>query len=146
MSLQTDRLFYSALRRRYDGEPSVSEMVGERVYNTSIPVPDEDLENEPVPYIIISFDGMVNQGTTKDYTFEGDDDVVTVSVEVTAKTREELYEVIHAARVAIRRYMEDDPDSEEVPESYDMSAGRVEYDAWKPCFWQTLTYRCVMQA
>jgi hypothetical protein len=64
-----------------------------RLYSTAIPMPDEDAENVPVPYIIVSFNGLNNEGTTKDDPFEGDTDVVQIGVEVTAVNREQLAEL-----------------------------------------------------
>ena len=80
MSLITDKVFYNALL----SSSELTALVGDRIYNTSIAVPDEDLLNEPVPYIIITFDGMQNEGLTKDNSFEGDTDKVQISIEITA--------------------------------------------------------------
>ena len=49
MSLITDRVFYDALK----SDDEVRRMVGVRIYSTDIPVPDEQYDNEPLPYIII---------------------------------------------------------------------------------------------
>ena len=53
MSLITDKVFYNALK----SSSELLEAVGNRIENTSIPVPDEELPNEPVPYIIITHQG-----------------------------------------------------------------------------------------
>ena len=51
MSLITDKVFYNALR----SNAALMAQVGGRIESTSIPVPDEQLDNEPVPFIIITF-------------------------------------------------------------------------------------------
>ena len=142
MSLITDKVFYSALK----SNASLLQAVGERIYNTSIPVPDEDLVNEPVPYIIISFDGMENTGLTKDNDFEGDTDNVKISIEVTAPDRETLGELTTTIRDTILDYFEDDTHDADtmqlIPLAYNLTAGPVCYDSEKPCLYQTLTYQC----
>ena len=143
MSLITDKVFYNALR----SNAALMERVGGRIESTTIPVPDEQLDNEPVPYIIISFDGLQNEGLTKDNSYEGMNDKVKVSVEVAAQTRDELGEITQAVRDVVIAYFEDTDDHawddyDYVPNSYTFSASPVAYDSMKPCYYQTLTYDC----
>ena len=67
------------------------------IYNTSIQLPDRELINAPIPYILVSFDGLENDGQTKD-SFEGDSDAVTISVEMSAKNREQLADIAEMVR------------------------------------------------
>ena len=92
MSLITDKVFYQALL----SNQSLVDQVGGRIESTSIPVPDEELLNEPVPFIIITYDGMQNDGFTKDNSYEGDTDHVQISIEVTAENREQLGDLMQA--------------------------------------------------
>ena len=143
MSLITDKVFYNALL----SSSELTSLVGDRIYNTSIAVPDEDLLNEPVPYIIITFDGMQNEGYTKDNSFEGDTDKVQIGIEITADNREALGTLTQAVRDAVIAYFEDQEghasqDYDLVPQDYTLSSGPVQYDPIKPCYYQTLTYNC----
>lgn len=142
MSLQTDIIFQHALASK---ESFVTAVDG-RIYNTAIPLPDEDLMNVPLPYAIVSFDGMTNDETTKDDPFEGEYDSVTIGVLLVAKTREELATLSQDARDAIHDYFLDVPDDDEdynlVPEDYRVSAQGVQYDSLKPCYWIRLNYQC----
>lgn len=142
MSLQTDKVFFTAL----NGDAAFVAATGGRIYSTDIPVPDEDFDNEPVPYAVVTFAGLQNGGFTKDSPFEGDTDTVTVEVFLTARTRGELAELAEAARVRIREafaeWDEQDADYPLVPLDYDLTAGAVGYDPWKPCYYQTLSYQC----
>ena len=143
MSLITDKVFYNALR----SNAALMTQVGGRIESTSIPVPDEDFLNEPVPYIIITFDGLQNEGFTKDNDFEGDTDKVQVSIEVAAQSRDELGQIMTDIRKTVVDYFEDDEghawdDYEYIPTSYTFSASQVGYDSMKPCYYQTLTYNC----
>ena len=143
MSLTTDKVFYNALR----SNPEMMQAVGGRIYNTSIPVPDEELPNEPLPYVIITYDGMQNEGFTKDNSFEGCTDKVQVSVEVAAENREQLGTLMKSIRQIIVDYFEDTLDHAWddyylVPQNYVLSASHVGYDPDKPCYYQTLQYNC----
>lgn len=143
MSLITDKVFYNALR----SNAALMNMVGGRIESTSIPVPDEQLNNEPVPYIIITFDGLQNEGFTKDNSYEGDTDKVQVSIDVAAQTRDELGDIMQAIRETVIAYFEDDEghawdDYEYIPSNYTLTASPIAYDSMKPCYYQTLTYNC----
>lgn len=143
MSLITDKVFYNALRSNAE----LMATVGGRIESTTIPVPDEQFDNTPVPYIIITFDGLQNEGFTKDNSFEGNVDKVKVSVLVTAKTRDQLGELMQTIRQTIVEYFEDEEghawdDYEYIPDSYVFSASDIQYDSMKPCYHQALTYDC----
>lgn len=143
MSLITDKVFYNALRSNSE----VMALVSGRIESTSIPVPDEEFMNEPVPYIIITFDSLQNEGFTKDNSFEGDTDRVQVSIEVAADSRDALGDIMEAIRKAVIEYFEDEEghawdDYDYVPNSYTFSAGPIGYDSMKPCYYQTLQYQC----
>lgn len=143
MSLQTDIIFVKALRANAD---LMAQLAAGDVYNTSIALPDEDLDNAPLPYVIVSFDGLTNDVETKDDPYEGDSDRVTISIEIAAKTRPELGQLAEAVRHQVHDYfVEADPtdeDADMIPLDYQFSAQQVNYDQMKPCYWQVLTYQC----
>ena len=143
MSLITDKVFYNALR----SNAALMAAVGGRIESTSIPVPDEEFENTPLPYVIITFDGLQNDGFTKDNNFEGDTDHVQVGIEVAADTRDELGDIMQAIRETVVAYFEDTEghawdDYDYVPVNYTFTASPVGYDSEKPCYYQTLNYNC----
>ena len=91
---------------------------------------------------------MQNEGLTKDNSFEGDTDIVKVIIEVAAADRESLGVLTELIRQTVIAYFEDTEGHateayDLVPISYEFSAGRIEYDPVKPCFFQTLSYSCV---
>ena len=143
MSLQTDIIFVKALRANAD---LMAQLAAGDVYNTAIALPDEDLDNAPLPYVIVSFDGLTNDVETKDDPYEGDSDNVTISIEIAAKTRTELGQLAEAVRHQVHDYfVEADPTDDDfnlVPLDYQFSAQQVNYDQLKPCYWQVLTYQC----
>ena len=143
MSLITDKVFFNALC----SSSELMDMTDGRIENTTFPVPDIELLNVPVPYIIVTFDGLQNEGYTKDNNFEGHNDKVQVSIEVAAENRDQLAELMPKVRQVIIDYFEDTTnhatdDYELVPTNYTLTAGQIAYDSQKPCFYQTLTYNC----
>lgn len=142
MSLITDKVFFNALNA--SGE--IVGATGGRIYNTSIPVPDEQLDNEPLPYVIITYDGMKNEGMTKDGSYEGINDKVKVSILVVAEDRELLGDLVESVREQVQSYFlnieEDADDYELVPVDYSLEASEIVYNPDAPCYFQTLSYDC----
>lgn len=142
MSLITDKVFYNALRQDAD----LMAMVDGRIENTSIPVPDDDLKNQPLPYIIITYDGMQNDGFTKDNDYEGDTDHVQIGILTAASDRETLGDIMQRIRQTVVDYFQqaDDqqPDFALVPLRYTLEATPVDYNSLVPCYYQTLQYDC----
>ena len=143
MSLITDIIFVRALRS--NSELMAALPAGD-VYNTTIAEPDEEVLNAPVPYIIVSYDGMQNDSQTKDNSYEGDTDNVQIGIEIAAKTRKQLGELATQIRETVSDFFEnladDDPDFDLVPLNYNLTAQGVSYDPDKPCYWQILNYQC----
>ena len=145
MSLITDAIFVKALRSNAD---LIAALPAGDVYNTAIALPDEDADNAPLPYVIVSFDGLNNQDTTKDNDYDGLTDTVTIGIEIAAETRPKLGELARIVRKTLREYFREhqDDDSDEdyqlIPDDMTISAQPVQYDSLKPCYWQRLTYQC----
>lgn len=141
MSLQTDTVFIKAL----SGNAELMAQIGAtadslpRLYGTAIPLPDEDADNVPVPYVIVTFDGLTNDAQTKDDPYEGDEDSVNIGVTVVARNLNELHELTQTVRDTILQYMRN---HETEVDDYQMTASAIQYDSWKPCYWQTLNYQC----
>ena len=143
MSLATDSIFITALQSNGDllealgydaqtGEPA-------RLYCTAIPLPDEDAENVPVPYVIITFDGLTNDQCTKDDRYESEYDTVNIGVEVTARNINELHDLTQTVRDTILSYLRE---NDTAIMDYNFAAQQIQFDSLKPCYWQVLTYQC----
>jgi hypothetical protein len=143
MSLRTDIIFVKALS---SNSQLVESLPARGIYNTSIPLPDAEMLNAAIPYIIVRMTGVTNDASNKDEAFEGESDTVNIEVEICAETRTELGEMAEDVRTTIREYFEDaDPEDEDyglVPVDYQFGATAVMYDPDKPCFYQSLTYQC----
>ena len=135
MSLATDSIFIAAIQ----SNTALVERIGGRLYGTAIPLPDEDADNVPVPYVIVTFDGLNNQNQTKDDVYEGSYDTVNIGVEVTGETIKDLHELTQAVRDTILSYFRE---HETAIIDYTFSADAIQYDSLKPCYWQTLRYQC----
>ena len=147
MSLLTDIIFVKALR---SNQELMAMLPDGDVHNTTIALPDKDLDNAPLPYIIVSYDGMQNAPQTKDAMYEDSTDKVVISVEVAAKTRPDLGRLMTTVRKTIKEFFINAEPSDEdyslVPLDYTLSASQVNYDPDKPCCWQTLQYQCETNA
>ena len=143
MSLATDSIFITALQSNSDlmealgydaqtGEPA-------RLYCTAIPLPDEDAENVPVPYVIVTFDGLTNDQCTKDDRYESEYDTVNIGVEVTARNINELHDLTQMVRDTILSYLRE---NDTAIMDYNFAAQQIQFDSLKPCYWQVLTYQC----
>ena len=145
MSLITDAIFVKALR---SNAALIASLPAGDVYNTAIALPYEDADNAPLPYVIVSFDGLNNQDTTKDNDYDGLTDTVTIGIEIAAETRPQLGELARSVRKTLHEYFREhqgddsDEDYQLIPEDMTLTAQPVQYDSLKPCYWQRLTYQC----
>lgn len=135
MGLATDSIFIAALSASED----IMEAVGGRIYGTAIPLPDEDAENVPLPYIIVTFESLQNGDQTKDDLYEGGEDKVAIGVTVVAGKLGGLHDLTQMVRDVILGYFRANATA---VEDYDFSAQAIQFDSMKPCYWQVLTYQC----
>lgn len=141
MSLQADRFIYDAIKN----DERVKTLTAGRIYNTYRPEKDE--QEDAVPYIIVTFDGLQNERVSKDDDYESDTDQVTVSVLCVATDKRGcLYDLTQSVRSAVASHIREHASDYEEHygtsiEGYDLTANAVQYDSAKPCLFQTLTYR-----
>lgn len=141
MSLATDRIFIAALK----SDAELLSMLGgtgttqPRLYGIAIPMPDEDIDNVPVPYAIVTFDSLTNDVESKDDSYESDEDTVNIGIELTAKSLNELHTLTQKVRDTVLGYLQ--ATSTNIVD-YTFSADAIQYDSLKPCFWQVLRYQC----
>jgi hypothetical protein len=143
MSLATDSIFITALQSNSEllealgYDPETGENA--RLYCTAIPLPDEDADNVPVPYIIVTFDGLTNDQGTKDDRYESEYDTVNIGVEVIARNINELHDMTQMVRDTILSYLRE---NDTAIMDYNFAAQQIQFDSLKPCYWQVLTYQC----
>lgn len=135
MGLSTDSIFIYALSASED----IMQAVDGRLYGTAIPLPDEEADNVPVPYIIVTFNGLNNVDETKDDMYESDYDSVNIGIEVIGKTLGHLHDLTEMVRNVIHQYF---VQNETPVEGYQFSAQPIIFDSEKPGYWQVLNYQC----
>jgi hypothetical protein len=142
MGIGTDRLFFDIL----SSDAQFMQRIGGRLYNTVIGKPDIDELNEPVPYAIIMFAGLVNDDGTKDDPFESETDTVNIEIELTANDPDELTELVMMIRSIVHKAMTDNMDSYDpdtaMPTDYRFSTSDKTYVYEKPCYVIVLKWSC----
>ncbi len=133
-------VFFEALK----SDQALMEHIGNRLYSSTIEVPDEGLKNATVPYVILAFDGLQNDIETKD---EDDIDTVGISVWVVEKTDNDALDLMYSLRRIIWHYLDEYPDDGELAaylpiEKPALRTGKLERDVMKPCSSIILTYSC----
>jgi hypothetical protein len=143
MSLQTERIFLAALR---DTE-AVTDIVGDRIYPIAIPGDEMDVDNTPVPYIVVTFDGFTNVIETKDNPYEGSEDKVQIGITIAADSPDEVRQLVRLVRQAIETHVVALYGSgEQTPMLEALSSDGIQWDWMKPCYFQRLTYQCLTPA
>lgn len=145
MGLQTGRVFYEALEQ----DSELVQAVGGRIYSTAIDIPPMEEDNTPLPYLILTIDGLRNDPSDKE-GFEGHFDVLTISVEVAGEDTDGVAALADHVRGTVRDYFERilsgevQSDNEHLlPEDFtDVSMSGIQWDWEKPCYWTTISWTC----
>lgn len=121
--------------------------IGGRVVSTCFEVSPDETDNTPLPNIIVENDGFQNQDTTKDSVWEGEDDEVQVTVDIAAKSPNEVKDLVRMVRRAVSRYIIGMYENHEViPELDKLSSDGLQWDWMRPCYYQKLTYNCAIKS
>ena len=116
---------------------ALTTLVENRIFNTMRPEYDE--QEDKIPYIVVTYEGMTNDNDNKD-SIEGDEDVERVNVLIVAQDRVQLSNIINEARTAIRDYLGGDAFDSYGIADYSVSASAVLGDWTVPCVYQSLNY------
>ena len=138
--LNIDLFFHAAI----ESTPNLVKSLGGRIFNTARP--DIDEEQDKIPYVIVTYDGGSATDDDKD-EYVAPLGSATVSILVVAADRQTRASLTHDIHDVIVASLEDEKfqegfDWEFEIESCTPSAGAVQYDSSKPCYFQTLTYQC----
>lgn len=148
MGLLTDAFFRSAIE---SDDQLMQQLPAHAVYN-NVANPDFDMQNVPMPYIIVNNDGGDNIGTTKDSTGEGGEDRTSISIRIVAKTNDGLRALALKVRRIIYDYMR--ASAERIyagtpienddlrPYDYQFSFSDISYEPQKPSHSVMLYYQC----
>ena len=138
--LNIDLFFHAAI----ESTQNLVKSLGGRIFNTARP--DIDEEQDKIPYAIVTYEGGSAADDSKD------DDIAplgsaTVSILVVAADRQSLANLTQDIHEAVVSALEDEDFQDGYDWSFEIdscipSAGAVQYDPSKPCYFQTLTYQC----
>lgn len=142
MSQKVGKIFRQALKSNPD---FINRLATKDLYATAILLPDDGLDNVPLPYAIVMVLGAQNDESTKD-SFEGQTDSRTVAIEIAARNTDEVADLAEQARDTIFEYFENATEETEnfelIPDDYHYSDDGIAFDQLKPCCYTTLTYQC----
>jgi hypothetical protein len=135
--LSTDIFFAEAIKSNTD---LMNLLPAHDVYD-NVANPDEDMDNVPVPYIVVNNDGGQNVAESKDDDYESPDDRVNISVRIVACNREQLDEIATAVRKTVHGYMYES-ESELKPYDYEFSFSDIAFIPDKPSHQVVFYYLC----
>lgn len=136
-----DEIIYDAIL----ADAALMEAIGSRVVSTCFEVSPTEADNTPLPNIIVTNDGFQNQQTTKDALWEASEDRVQVGVDVAAESPREVQQLIRMVRRAVEQYVAALYDQgENTPELEQLSSDGLAWDWMRPCYYQRLTYQCII--
>ena len=137
-----DQILFDALK----GDAALMETVGGRVVSTCFEVGPDEMDNTPLPCIIVTDDGWQNQQESKDAMWESMEDRVTASIEVDADSPKAVKQLMRLCRKAVARYIDGMAEAgDDIPELDSVQASQLAWDWMKPCYWQTMTYNCLIE-
>ena len=137
---QVDEIIYDAIR----ADEELMTAISGHVVSTCFEVSPTDADNTPLPYIIVTDDGFQNQVESKDDSWEGTEDRVSVGVEVAAESPQDVKRLIRMVRQAVASYINQMyDDGEDIPELDSLSSDGLAWDWTKPCYYQRLSYQCI---
>lgn len=127
-----------AVVQALQGSSEIEELVSDRIFNTARPEKEEKEDN--IPYIIVTYEGMVPTNENKDYS-NGASDEERVNVLCVAEDRASLAALINRARLEINEAL-DSPDYVVAYHitQFSESATAILYDWTVPCVYQSLQY------
>lgn len=136
-----DEIIYEALK----ADDQLTSVTDGRIFSTCIEVPPTDKDNTGLPYIIVTDDGFQNQDTTKDYLWEGVEDSVQASIEISAESPKEVKRLAKLCRKAVTAYIvEMANQGKGIPYLANLSGNGVAWDWTKPCYYTTIKYNCTI--
>ena len=137
--IELDEFLYNALME----DETLVAAVGGRIASTCFEVSPDELDNTPLPCIIVTDDGLQNDQSNKDDVWESDEDRVQASVEVGAESPKVVKRLIRMVRKAISNYAASlSAQNAEVPYLLNVQTNGVAWDWMKPCYHSAVSYQC----
>lgn len=136
---ELDEILYDALK----ADTEFMEAVSNRIKSTCFEVSPDEKDNTPLPCIIVTDDGWQNVPGTKDSVWESEEDTVTASVEVDAKSPKQVKQLVKKVRHAIANYIATIASSgEDIPCLDSVQSEGIDWDWKKPCYYEIVSFTC----
>ena len=139
--LRLDKIFFDAIT----ADAELMQAVGNRVKSTCFEVPPEEVDNTPLPYILILDEGKAPSQTTKDDEWMPSQWRVGAGVEVGAKSPNEVDALVMKAMKAIAKHIltlaRQDAEIPYINDGFPQTQG-VAWDWTKPCYFDVAHYQC----
>ena len=134
-----DEILYNALR----ADDDLMQQVGGRIVSTCFEVGPDEVDNTPLPCIIVTDDGLTNNQQTKDNVWESGEDRVQASVEVDGTSPKQVKHLVRMVRKVINNYVTSlYAQGEYIPNLKQVQTNGVAWDWMKPCYHSTVSYQC----
>ena len=116
---------------------------GHALASTCFEIPPDELDNTPLPNIIITDDGFQAEIFTKDDIWDSDTDRVQATVDIAAASPNEVKQLVKAVRKAVNDYIHTMYESgQDIPTLQSLTSDGIAWDWMKPCYYQKLYYTC----
>lgn len=137
-----DNLIYDAIR----ANEALMQATAGRIKDVCYEVSQDQDDNVPLPYIVVTDDGGDSQPETKDTMWYSNEEAATVSVIISAKSPNEVKSLRRLCRRAIADYMASDAvTNDELPDLTGIRREGLQWDWMKPCYWDALHYQCTQR-
>ncbi len=136
---------HELIREAIKADADLMQTIGSRLQATCFEVSPEEPDNTPLPYITIIYGNMQGQQLTKDDLWMPEDFQRTVTVEIAARSTNDVEQIMWQVVKAVARYVEQLADNgDEYPQLDSLSATDIAWDWMKPCYYQNLIYQCTI--
>lgn len=136
-----DEILYDALM----ADTELMENVGYRIKSTCFEVGPDEMDNTPLPCIIVTDNGSQQQPDDKDCEWDSCEDKVQAGIEISADSPKQVHTLISKARSAVAAYIMAMAEADEkTPYLDSIQRDGVAWDWLKPCYFDTLRYNCTI--
>ena len=136
---------HELIREAIKADTDLMQTIGQRLQATCFEVSPEEPDNTPLPYITIIYGQMQGQQLTKDDLWMPEEWQRTVTVEIAARSTNDVEQLMWRVVEAVARYVDNLADNgEDYPQLNALNATDIAWDWTKPCYYQNLIYQCTI--
>ena len=142
---QMEQRITKIIREAIKADTDLMQTIGNRLQATCFEVSPEEPDNTPLPYITIIYGHMQGQQLTKDDLWMPEEWQRTVTVEIAARSTNDVEQIMWQVVKAVARYVDSLAENgDEYPQLDALNATDIAWDWTKPCYYQNLIYQCTI--